>query len=127
MLTRIGDEARAALGNARFDSERHLELLVERTRADTNTARRESRNALGEVARAGRQSVLLARNASDALFREVNGQGPEKTLARGFAHVRDGEGRTIKSAATLQPGDAFTVTFRDGDLPARVRNEETKE
>lgn len=127
LLTRVGDDARAALGASRANTAQRLDAVVTGAKSDATLARRDTRQDMDDVARAARQSVAHARNASDSLFREISGQGPDKTLARGFAHVRDGQGRTVKSAGTLRGGDLFTVTFWDGVLPACVRNEENKE
>jgi exodeoxyribonuclease VII large subunit len=39
-------------------------------------------------------------------------------LARGYALVRDGEGRPVRSAATVAPGQALAVQFADGSVQA---------
>src|SRR5690606_4724531 len=127
LWARVGDEARATLSAARAEITQRLVTVAEEAKADAVAARRDTRYDMDDVARTGRQSVAQARNASESLLREVSGQGPDKTLARGFAHVRDGQGRTVKSAGMLRDGDPFTITFRDGVLPARVRNKESKE
>jgi exodeoxyribonuclease VII large subunit len=54
------------------------------------------------------------------LFREIAGQGPEKTLGRGFAIVRDEVGAPLTTAARVKPGAAVELEFRDGRVAARV-------
>ncbi len=41
-------------------------------------------------------------------------------LARGFALARDAEGRPIRSAAALNPGDILTLTLQEGEARTRV-------
>ncbi len=53
-------------------------------------------------------------------MREISGQGPDKTLSRGFAVVRDGEGRTITSLRHTMPDQAVEIQFRDGAIGART-------
>jgi exodeoxyribonuclease VII large subunit len=38
-------------------------------------------------------------------------------LARGFALVRDAEGRAVRAAAAIQPGDRLEIEFADGRTP----------
>jgi exodeoxyribonuclease VII large subunit len=70
--------------------------------------------------------VASSRTSTEALIREVAGQGPQKTLARGFAHVRGAGGETIMSAYQVSGGARIKVTFHDGVLPAEVRNKENE-
>lgn len=42
----------------------------------------------------------------------------EKVLERGFALVRDGDGKPVLSAASVNGGDALTLQFRDGTVEA---------
>ena len=53
-------------------------------------------------------------------MREITGQGPEKTLARGFAIVRSPDGKPVtnKSQATALP--ALEIQFRDGVVPVHT-------
>jgi exodeoxyribonuclease VII large subunit len=43
-------------------------------------------------------------------------------LARGFALVRDGEGRTLRSAAAVTPGQRLDIELADGHIDAEVRD-----
>ena len=67
--------------------------------------------------------VLVARS----LVREVTGQGPEKTLARGFAIVRTLEGKPVTDQAQARALPALEFQFRDGVVPARPDDRNRKE
>ena len=56
-------------------------------------------------------------------MREIAGQGPAKTLGRGFAIVRAEDGQPITSAAAARPGSPIHIQFRDGSLAARTHDE----
>ncbi len=45
---------------------------------------------------------------------------PEATLTRGFAIVRDSDGRLIKSINQIRPGRNITIQVSDGEFGARV-------
>ena len=63
----------------------------------------------------------LRRDRTDrlaGLARTLRSLGPRETLARGFAIVRDGEGRVLPRAAGIGPGTPLEVQFDDGRLPA---------
>lgn len=45
---------------------------------------------------------------------------PLATLSRGYAIARDREGRIVKHASALSPGDTFEVTVADGSICATV-------
>ena len=73
---------------------------------------------------------------SQALVREITGQGPEKTLARGFAIVRGLDGISLTSAAqatgtgagadtgdgadAIKTGVEIEIEFQDGRVAAAV-------
>jgi exodeoxyribonuclease VII large subunit len=61
--------------------------------------------------RRGRLSVAVA---------ELSAVSPLATLARGFAIVRDAEGRLIRSVAQARPGTAITIQLGDGAFGAQV-------
>jgi exodeoxyribonuclease VII large subunit len=66
------------------------------------------------------QMVKTARAASDGLVREVTGQGPKKTLARGFAVVKTKDGKTVTSAKAAKAAKRMEVTFNDGVVHTTV-------
>ena len=47
-------------------------------------------------------------------MREVTGQGPEQTLARGFVIVRSEAGRPITSRQEMPAAGHVHLQFRDG-------------
>jgi exodeoxyribonuclease VII large subunit len=53
-----------------------------------------------------------------ALILEITGQGPEKTLARGFAIVRNADGATETGADAVARGTSIQIEFRNGLLAA---------
>ncbi len=63
---------------------------------------------------AGRRQRL---SAAQARLRSLD---PGSILARGYAIVRDGQGRILRSPATLAPRDPLHITLADGAVTARV-------
>jgi exodeoxyribonuclease VII large subunit len=58
------------------------------------------------------------RTRLDTLWRLATNLSHAGVLARGFALVRDGEGRPLASAASVRPGMALDIGFADGHVPA---------
>ena len=114
-------EARQSLRAARAGSQVALATVLERAALDARQAGALLDRQRSDVATGARRSLVEARTRSQALLREIAGQGPEKTLARGFALVRDADGRTITRAAQAGPQQTLEITFRDGSLAARTR------
>ncbi|MGN0978958.1 MAG: exodeoxyribonuclease VII large subunit [Candidatus Avoscillospira sp.] len=52
----------------------------------------------------------------------LEAMSPLKVLARGYSMTRDKNGKVVTNAASLQTGDAFTVTLQTGELEATVQN-----
>jgi exodeoxyribonuclease VII large subunit len=61
-----------------------------------------------------------AATGAQALLREIAGQGPDKTLGRGFAIVRGADGHPITRASQASAGQAIEIQFRDGQVAARL-------
>lgn len=75
------------------------------------------------VARDAHSAVSSASNAAQSLFREIAGQGPSKTLNRGFAMVRGSDGTTVTSAQRAGSAvDPIDISFSDGVVQASVRS-----
>jgi exodeoxyribonuclease VII large subunit len=49
--------------------------------------------------------------------------GPESAFQRGFSITMGVDGRIVRSAAALQPGDVIKTRFTDGETTSRVESE----
>jgi exodeoxyribonuclease VII large subunit len=127
LLVQIRDQAHAHLRTATAGSSRNLDAVLDRARSDAGRATQDTTGALTGLMHSARQQVAGARSGAEALLREISGQGPQKTLARGFAHVRDSSGRTVMKASELATGNEFSVTFHDGAIAAKVQDKESKQ
>ena len=79
-----------------------------------------SADALDAVSASARQRVRQAATDSQALVREITGQGPEKTLVRGFAIVRSRGGTSLTRASQAIGAGAIEIEieFQDGRVAA---------
>ncbi|GHF62019.1 exodeoxyribonuclease VII large subunit [Deinococcus metalli] len=75
-------------------------------------ARERARNGAARLVERQRADV-------DALMRQALGLTPERTLARGYALVRDHAGHPITRAAQVGPGQTLTLAFGDGVVSVR--------
>lgn len=119
-MAQVRSDASAIVARAKTQSASNLAAIMDRGRLDVQRARATSISAVELVAREARRTVQAAAGNAQALVREIAGQGPEKTLNRGFAVIRSVEGGTIASAAEAVPGTPVTVQFRDGTVAARI-------
>ncbi len=91
------------------------------------TARSVERRALGQIARgvarlevAQRHGLTVAERRVDAAAAQVRALDPAGALARGWSITRDGDGRVVRSAAAVEPGDAVTTQLVDGVLTSTI-------
>jgi exodeoxyribonuclease VII large subunit len=68
--------------------------------------------------RCGRAHIREGRARFDAVSRLLDGVSYKKVLERGFALVKGADGKVRRRAAALQPGEALTLTFADGEARA---------
>lgn len=113
-LDAVRTMARAAVSDARATSNAAHEDVHERARELSRGAQTELRAAMETVAVKAREAVRLAGTNAQALMREVAGQGPDKTLARGFALVRAQDGTAVTSAGAAEVVGTLTLQFKDG-------------
>lgn len=66
--------------------------------------------------------IAAAASAVDLLESRIHSADPRKVLERGFALVTGPDGRIVRSASQLNPGDRLSVVFADGSLAAKVLN-----
>ncbi len=76
---------------------------------------------LGRTAERARSSDAARRRRDlERLALALGAHDPERTLARGYAMVKDRAGEPLTTAAAAREAEDLTVRFHDGELPARV-------
>lgn len=88
----------------------------------TQAARDDVARIEGRLARNGAVLTTRFENAFSLSAARLEDLSPLKTLSRGFAIARDGEGRIVKDASRMQVGDALDVTLSNGTLSCEVKN-----
>jgi exodeoxyribonuclease VII large subunit len=114
----IGLDARRSLRMASAESESLVGTVLGEASRDATIARSRTEDALASVGASAKQLVRSASVGSEALMREIAGQGPEKTLTRGFALVRDQAGKPITRAGQTASGSPIEIQFGDGKVTA---------
>ncbi len=66
--------------------------------------------------------IATQRNRLDGHAKMLVSLSYQSVLQRGFAVVRDAQGRTVREAAHLHAGDALEVEFRDGRADVETRS-----
>ncbi len=135
-----------ALPRQRFDAceKRLARALLANTRAHhTRYVRTASRLRPGPIRQrisvCGERAGVLQARAGQALINRLSARrrqlesaakllsslSYQGVLQRGFALVRDGDGRMVREAAYLHAGDPLELEFRDGCADAEVRSVRT--
>ncbi|WP_043459133.1 exodeoxyribonuclease VII large subunit [Azohydromonas australica] len=117
-------QGRHALHTARTGTQATLDGVLERVAVQTARARDNTGRTMGEVANGARRTLLNAKQKSQALVREITGQGPHKTLGRGFAIVRRPGGSLVTGVCGIAPDQDLEIEFRDGTVTARTLKKE---
>ncbi|MBK5207210.1 MAG: exodeoxyribonuclease VII large subunit, partial [Polaromonas sp.] len=92
--------------------------VLERAQREAARAKQAAEDALGAVSSSAKLLVREGASRSEAMMREIAGQGPEKTLSRGFALVRALDGKPVTRAAHATDGAAIEIQFQDGRVTA---------
>ena len=71
----------------------------------------------------GLDTVRARLGAAERLLESLSFKG---VLARGYAVLRDGEGRPLSGVVALGPGDAFSAQMSDGTVEATVNGEASR-
>lgn len=120
LMVDIQAKAWASVGEARSRAAVDYSTALNHASAAQRAARHTVEvhmQAIGERASA---SLRDARKAAQALLREVVSQGPEKTLARGFAIVKGCSDELVTSSAVAAQKPILTICFRDGTVRAEI-------
>lgn len=117
----VKELAASSVRSAKNEVHALLPSVLDQVGAQAELAQEKLARATSTALERAGQHVRTARQASESLAREIAGQGPEKTLARGFAVVKTAEGRTISDAQAARKAGAVTLTFKDGSAAATMR------
>lgn len=120
LMAEIRTEAANVLNTARTVSSTRLEGIRDRTKLDLVRSREGVQLELRDVTNYARRALSDAKTSSTALFREIAGQGPEKTLGRGFAIVRNAAGTPVTSKSNVKTGETLDIEFRDGHVATQA-------
>ena len=92
-------------------------------RAKTRAARTSIDTPMIEISANARKSTAEAADRARGLFLEITGQGPERTMARGFAVVRNTDGDVLSTAEQAAGADLH-IQFKDGTVRAQAQKEQ---
>jgi exodeoxyribonuclease VII large subunit len=70
--------------------------------------------------RSGRQALVVKQRELKAVAGRHALLGHDSVLQRGFALVRDAEGRLVRSAKTVKPGGQVSIQYADGRQDAVI-------
>ena len=121
LFSEIRVEASNVVKTSRALASTRIETIRDRAFIDVVRSRDAVRQEFNVVSASAHRVIADAKQSSKALFFEVAGQGPEKTLSRGFAIVRDEQGKPMTSAVGAKPGSKMEIEFRDGRVAAQVK------
>jgi exodeoxyribonuclease VII large subunit len=102
------DHSAAVLGTARASLARQAEMLAELRSSIADEARR---------------ALHQHRQVLDGMEEMLDALGVESTLRRGFAIVTAVDGRVIRSAREVAPGQRLRVRFADGSVRVEVEGD----
>lgn len=114
-MQQIMDNGVAAGRQARMAVDAMLQMILENGAVSARQARKAAAAMLQLVSERSEGVIHNAQNTTQSLLREILGQGPEKTLARGFAIVRH-DGRPVCSLDQARGKPSLEIEFRDGRL-----------
>ncbi len=126
-FVQLSDAARLALGRARSGAQLNTQAVLAQAQALRRQAGGNLDATLRRLLELAWDSLYSSKNASQALFYEIIGQGPDKTLARGFAVVRAANGKPIGSCTGLEPMQQLDLEFQDGHVRAQVQSVQLKD
>lgn len=121
----IRAEARQSLRSARAETSADWQTVQQRAASDLQRSRDALEHTYRDTTTLARHTVAQARQNTQALMREVTGQGPDKTLQRGFALVRNAQGQAITSVHGGAANTPITLEFRDGRRRTVLGQEES--
>ncbi|MGJ7512636.1 exodeoxyribonuclease VII large subunit [Variovorax sp. GT1P44] len=124
-MASVKELSTAAVRSMKADVQALLPAVLEQSETQAHRARHNLATTRLTLFERAQQAVKTAKAGADGLVREVTGQGPKKTLARGFAVVKTKDGKTVTSARAAKQARRMEVTFNDGVVQTTVHDANT--
>ena len=119
--TMLAANAQAAVDSRRAALRNRAQLLgLLSPRRVVESDRQQIDGLTGRLGRATRRQLDRHRSRLAIARTGLLAVSPQATLARGFAIVRDAEGRVIRSVNQIRPAAAIAIQLQDGVIDARV-------
>ncbi|MEO1776109.1 MAG: exodeoxyribonuclease VII large subunit [Pseudomonadota bacterium] len=116
---RLAPALRAVAATRRIELERRAGRLSPQVLAgQARRGRQETARLAARLEPAALRRLATARDRLAAQARILASLSEAKTLARGFAIVRDGAGAVVVRAAAIAPGTPLSLGFHDGSVAA---------
>lgn len=119
LLSEVRFQSLARLGEGRGAASLAYRTVLDGANTRTRAALKASDDALQRVTERATGQIRQARVHAQALMREIAGQGPEKTLERGFVIVRTESGQPVTSSTQVSQATALSLQFHDGRAAVR--------
>lgn len=119
LMNDIRVRSQEQVGDARSNASLDFQAILAHGGTTVRTARQSVDDRMQRLAERAQGSVQRARTGTAALMREVTGQGPDKTLGRGFAIVRAPDGKPVTNTDQARALTTIDIQFRDGRINAR--------
>ena len=119
-LAEIKAQAAAGLAAARATSNAAMNTVTDIASGAARSAQRQVDVQMEALAERARSATARASSGVEALMREIAGQGPERTLGRGFAIVKTSDGKAISRLSQITSDQAIAIHFRDGVIDAKT-------
>jgi len=106
-------------------ADRNIDLFYERLAESSLHHVKTLSNSLDQLLMNVRHSAMnqldVAMKDVTQLSREILGLGPQSVLKRGFAVVRNANGKPVSTVSEAKKMDALTVEFKDGSVTVRCQ------
>lgn len=124
-LSNLARRLNAGVRASALSAERRLHLVaarLERHRPGVIQARREEslRATEQRLSRAVRDRLRASADALDGLHRELHAVGPLQVLSRGFSVTTTPDGRLVRDAGEVVPGDEILTRLGSGTIRSGV-------
>jgi exodeoxyribonuclease VII large subunit len=100
-IQEIRSEARQAMRLARGEMNHAWDTVVQASTDHLRRAQQDVQRPMQDIQAQALAHIRQGREQTQAMVREITGQGPQRTLERGFALIRDSQGKPVTRAERL--------------------------